>query len=254
VLGGVWGYVRVAGTVGTLYLPGIGSFEFGAGGGHVQGRPDRDVTEASFRDAYQRHILPMVLHFRGLQVLHGSAVGGASGVHVFCGSSHSGKSTLAHALQRRGYQVWADDAVAFTSRHETVCIVALPFALRLRPEAAAFFARSAVAVPVGGIEEVPRPGIETVGELAPIASVSVLEYAPATISQISPSESLPAILKHAFHFSLDDETIRRRTATEFLTLISQVPLFRLSLPPGLDQLNQALDKVEARVLGSAAPR
>jgi hypothetical protein len=255
VLGGVWGYVRVAGAVGTLYLPGIGSFEFGAGGGHVEGRPDPDVTEASFEDAYERHVLPMVLHFRGFQVLHGSAVGGASGVHVFCGSSHAGKSTLAFALQRRGYQVWADDAVAFTSRRESVCVVALPFALRVRPEAAAFFAQPAVAAAaMGGVEMVPRAGPgHTVGELAPVASVSVLEHAPAMISRIPPSESLPAILKHAFHFSLDDEAGRRRLATEFLSLISQVPLFRLSLPPGLDQLNDALDEVETRVFGSAAP-
>lgn len=254
VLGGIWGYVRVAGAVGTLYLPGIGSFEFRAGGGHVEGRPDPNVTEASFDDAYQRHVLPMVLHFRGLQVLHGSAVGSASGVHVFCGSSHAGKSTLAYALQRRGYQVWADDAVAFTSRRESVCVVALPFALRVRPEAAAFFGRPAAAAAVGGVETAPRAGIEhTIGELASIASVSVLEHAPAMISRIPPSESLPAILNHAFHFSLDDEAGRRRLATEFLRLISQVPLFRLSFPQGLNQLSGALDEVETRVFGSAAP-
>jgi hypothetical protein len=253
VLGGIWGYVRVAGAVGTLYLPGIGSFEFRAGGGHVEGRPDPDVAEALFDDAYRRHVLPMVLHFRGLQVLHGSAVGSASGVHVFCGSSHAGKSTLAYALQRRGYQVWADDAVALTSRGETVCAVALPFALRVRPEAAAFFAQPAVAAAVCGVEMLRPADIEqTVGELAPIASVSVLEHAPSMLSRIPPSESLPAILNHAFHFSLDDEASRRRLATDFLRLISQVPLFRLCLPRGLDQLNGALDEVETRVFGPAA--
>lgn len=53
--------------------------------------------------------LGALLHQRGQVILHGSAVETARGAVVFTGPSGVGKSTLAAALQQRGYRVLADD-------------------------------------------------------------------------------------------------------------------------------------------------
>ena len=48
----------------------------------------------------------------GGEVLHASAVRGPLGVVAFCADSLGGKSTMAYAMGRGAYRVWADDAVA----------------------------------------------------------------------------------------------------------------------------------------------
>lgn len=53
--------------------------------------------------------LGALLHQRGQVILHGSAVETERGAVVFTGPSGVGKSTLAAALQQRGYRVLADD-------------------------------------------------------------------------------------------------------------------------------------------------
>lgn len=246
--GGVWGYVRADGGGGSVYLPRIATYEFNARNRQVNACRAPGAADGVVVDAYYRHALPLALHFYGVQVLHASAVRGPKGVHVFCGTSHAGKSTVAYALLQRGYEIWADDAVAFTAVAGTATAVPLPFTLRLRDETVAFFQRAGIVKsPDNGKVELPQRA-----EAKPlaIASVSLLESAPATISRVPPSESLPAILNHAFYFSLRDEAVRRRMAAEFLELIANAPLSRVALPRGFERLDGALDQLEEHVLGA----
>jgi hypothetical protein len=53
--------------------------------------------------------LGALLHQRGQIILHGSAVETERGAVIFVGPSGVGKSTLAAALQQKGYRVLADD-------------------------------------------------------------------------------------------------------------------------------------------------
>jgi hypothetical protein len=55
-----------------------------------------------------------LLYQRGLLPLHGSAVATPAGAVLFAGASGHGKSTLAGAMHRRGYQVLSDDVCAIT--------------------------------------------------------------------------------------------------------------------------------------------
>ncbi len=56
--------------------------------------------------------LGALLHQRGLLVLHASAIETERGAALFIGPSGNGKSTLAAALNRRGYRILADDICA----------------------------------------------------------------------------------------------------------------------------------------------
>ena len=80
---------------------------------------------------------------------------------------------MAYALLQRGYEIWADDAVAFTAVAGTATAVPLPFTLRLRDETVAFFQRAGIVKsPDNGKVESPQRA-----EAKPlaIASVSLLE-------------------------------------------------------------------------------
>jgi hypothetical protein len=248
-LGGVWGYTRATAGAGWLYLPGIAVYEFETGTSRVKALRDGGATDDAVVDAYYRHALPMALDFHGFQVLHASAVRGARGVHVFSGTSHAGKSTLAYALRQRRYEVFADDAVAFTVAGGTAAALPLPFALRLRAEAAEFFDGQDLPGSSGnGRVDVLRYDAT---EPLPVASVSLLDRGAATTRRLTPSESFPALLSNGFYFSPEDEATRRRITAALLTLIADTPVFRLSLPRKLERLEDVLDDLEERVL--AAP-
>jgi hypothetical protein len=247
----VCAYTRAVDGSGWLCLPGLAFFRFPNEGGYIEALPEEGASARTITDAYYRVALPMALQATGFEVLHASAVSDARGVHVFCGASRSGKSTLAYALGCRGFEVWADDAVAFKVDGGGIAAVPLPFALRLRSEVADFFDVTTGAVrKTNGKFETLRH--QAVGPRE-IASVSLLERGESsTITRLSARESLPAVLYHSFYFSLDDSSILRRMGNQFLELIAEVPLFRVSLRPGLDAVAELLDELERQVLAPAA--
>ena len=149
--GRICAYTRAVDNSGWLYLPGFAWYHFSAGDGCITAWPEGSASPEVVSDAYYRVALPMALHAAGYEVLHASAVSDGRGLHLFCGASRSGKSTIAYALRRRGFEVWADDAVAFKAGGEGITAIPLPFALRLRDEVVNFY-------------EVPRSGRQANGK------------------------------------------------------------------------------------------
>jgi hypothetical protein len=232
-----------------LYVPGLAWYRLGER--TVDAFPEDNAPADQIRESFIRVALPMALQASGSGVLHASAVAESGGVHVFCGASRSGKSTIAFALSRRGFEVWADDAVSFAADDGAAIAVPLPFALRLRHDVADFF-----GIPTQSDSSFSRKS-ETLRAQATerrrIASVSLLERGPeSTVDRLSAGEAFPAVLYHAFYFSLDDPAVRRRMSTQFLELVASVPVFRISLPVGLTEMNDALDDVERLILTAAA--
>jgi hypothetical protein len=243
--GQVCAYTSTLNGADWLYLPRLAWYRFSDGG--VEAYPDEDAHESTLREAFARIALPMALQVSGREVLHASAVSAPGGVHVFCGASRAGKSTIAFALSRRGFEVWADDAVAFTVEDGRAVAIPLPFALRLRPEVADFF-----GVPTRSDRQSSRKS-ETLRHKASgsrgIASVSLLERGlGVAVGRTSPGDALPAVLYHSFYFSLNDPEVLRRMSMQFLELVASVPVFRVSLPVGLNEMNDVLDEFERRVL------
>ena len=139
--------------------------------------PEVGVDDEALHDAYRRIVVPIAFQTHGGEVLHASAVRGPLGVVAFCADSLGGKSTMAYAMGRGAYRVWADDAVAIDFSRGTIAAVMLPFVLRLRPSAAQFFLgteRTAEHDPIGAVEE-PR---QAPGSKAPLTAVFFLERIP----------------------------------------------------------------------------
>lgn len=232
---------------GLLYLPGLAGYRFAAGLPQVEAFPEPGVADDTVTEGYYRVALPLALQAGGYEVLHASGVQDARGVHVFCGASGAGKSTVAYALGRRDFQVWADDAVTFTVRRGRILAVPLPFALRLRNGVARFFEEpGSVSHSMDRKTEVSR---HQGSEPLPIASVSLLERsATPSITRLSASHALPSVLYHSFYFSLADNVIRRRMAAQFLELVAGVPIFRISPWSDFSGIDRVLDELEEHVL------
>ena len=119
-----------------MEIPRIASYVFEVDDPEVVAYPRPAVPDEAVLDGFRRVVLPMALQARGQEVIHASAVLGPDGVLALCAISETGKSTLAFGLSRRGYELWADDAVAFevgpTSVDAVAASVRTPSPTRLR--------------------------------------------------------------------------------------------------------------------------
>ena len=238
--GNVLAYCCVTDDTLCIDLPDLASFYYQYGDEDVRAVPRADFDRELLLDTYHHCVLPLILPALGTSVLHASAILGPHGVAVFCATSGTGKSTIATGLARRGYALWADDAVAFEVNARQAIAIPLPFAARLRPDAAQFF---------GSMGWPSNPMACSLDERAPIAYLSLLERvanqaAPVEVKRLDPPSACKAALGHAYCFSAKDPVQKRRTVGSYLTLTAHAPAYQVRFKPGLEHLSTVLDTVE----------
>ncbi|HET7457342.1 MAG TPA: hypothetical protein VFJ74_06785 [Gemmatimonadaceae bacterium] len=237
-------------------LFGVASFRFGSTGAVVAFVDEgRDLEQV--RDAYFRSVLPLVLQSRGLEVLHASAVRAPHGVVALCAAKETGKSTLAYALSRRGHPLWADDAVVVDTSTAPVRAHQLPFGIRLRPASAAYFARDGSAA-AGEGDSRRGNGDGSFADAVPLAALYVLVRDEAVadganVRRLSAAAALTAVLAHAYCFSLQDVERKGRMMTQYLELVSRVPVYEVRYGTGLDRVPAILDAIERTFDVAPAP-
>jgi hypothetical protein len=251
--GTVCAYGHTVSGVHWMHLPGLASFYFGRDVDGVTAMARPPVRENLILDAYRRNVLPMVLQMRGQEVLHASAVITSQGVVALCAVSKIGKSTTAFGLSRWGWPLWADDAVAFETLDSGVRALPLPFGIRLRPDAKAFFEQDSTVVSAGPRSRNGTDQIEA--EPVPLAALLVLNQmhdgndgATLQISRLSSAETFMAVLAHAYHFSLRDVERKRGMMRHYLELVARVPVFEIHFRPGLEKLPAVLEGI-SRLIG-----
>ncbi len=233
------------------YLPVVGGFRVGDDGS-VLGIPNQGVSHELVVDTYRRTVVPMALQLLGRQAIHASAVLTAAGVIGFCADSQTGKSTVAYGLSQRGYELWADDALAFESVDGAVHTFKLPFSVRLRPASADYF----------GVQRAPAPdlgpdGLITVGnEQETLAALCILsrqsQGRPVEVRRLEAEAVIRTLLPHAYCFSLLDDELKRRTVQEYLWLAGRVPVYEARFTATLDELPSLLGEIERVLIPEAA--
>jgi hypothetical protein len=179
-------------------------------------------------------------------MLHASAVRTPRGVVAFCGDSGAGKSTIATGLSRRGYPVWADDALLLEVGAR-IGAIALPFVVRLRREPAEFFGLGWRGDGSScDLSEIERDPVD-------LAAVCVLKRragsggGEVTRCRRGPA-ALTALLAHACTFNLSDLDRKRRMVAQYLAVAARIPVFEAGVQPGLERLPELLDQLEARII------
>jgi hypothetical protein len=222
--------------------------------------------------------LGILLHQRGLLVLHSSALAVAGGAVCFLGAAGSGKSTLAAGLNARGIELVADDLVPveFDAAGSARTRPGFP-QLKLYPA-------SARAVGVDP-QRLPRidPNFEKrthrVDSLRrdplPVHWIYVLAYPPpdqaqatgpwerkgargedVTITLLPRADALVELIRHSFVVRLLAATgASARHLRQCSQLAAQVPVYRLQRPRDLAALDAVvslvLEDVSARVPAAA---
>jgi hypothetical protein len=233
-----------------MHLPGVASYRLQPGEGEVIAIPDPTAGSQRVASGYERTVLPMALQLAGREVLHASGVLAAQGAVAFCAVSMTGKSTLAHEFSLRGYGLWADDAVAFDTPGGLVTSVPLPFQRQLRAPGPDESPPTTAAVPDPAAAEAPG---------APLAAVCVLDRnqslktaKPVRVRRLPPAEAFPAVLAHAYCYSLDDVERNRQMIAHYLDLSGRVPVFSVNFRAGLEHIPAVVEGIEQAV--GMAPR
>ena len=248
--GTFWASGYTVGGEHVIDLPGVARFRFGGRSGEVTAIAQPSVDRAAIADAFRRDVLPVALQALGQEVLHASAVLEPRGVVALCGYSRTGKSTIAYGLSRRGYPLWADDAVAVDLAGSCIRAVPLPFEIRLRPASAAFFAQHPATTHALGSSN----GADQADRKPPLAAVCVLARVPSVgdgagyeIVRLSSADAFVAVLAHSFCFSLQGEARKRRMMEHYLDLTARVPVLEVRFVGGLETLPAILDGIERAV-------
>jgi hypothetical protein len=243
--GGVVAHARTSGERFWMDLPGLATFWFDERSDHVVAAPHPGSAADAVAELYWHAALPLVVQARGGEVLHASGVLMPRGVVAFCGASMSGKSTIAYGLHRRGYRLWADDAIALEVTECAISALPLPFDVRLRPATAALFGLGERAVRLAR----PDDASEQMGrDPAPLEAVCVLGRGAPTSKKVAPlkaSVAYPALLANAHCFSLEDPERKRLMLDRYLSLVARVPVVALAVPDGLEGLAAILDALES---------
>lgn len=199
-------------------------------------------------------VMALLLHRRGLLVLHASAIAVAGTGAIFMGDKGAGKSTTASALIRAGHELLTDDVVAldFTNPDAPMIVPGFP-QIKLAADAAA-------AISLGRAEVRPRvhPAIEKMqhrlhgafsGGKVPATRVYVLERGQrAAVTALPGIAALPAIIKFSYVTRFGRAALTGDFAAlhfrQCSAIANHVGVFRLEVPTGLDRIGEAVELIE----------
>jgi hypothetical protein len=230
-----------------VWWPGLAAFCFDYHAVRLDVLSEPMVRRSDILEAYQRYVLPIIQHVRGHECLHASAVKGAAGIVLLCGESMNGKTTLAYGLTQRGYTLWADDSVVFDILGGAPRSFPIPFRMHLRSASLSHFGLQ--------FDESIRSAVcSEGGRWAGIAGIFVLERRSdgsngpvSEISQLTSSEALITLLRHARCFSLRLEERRRQMMVNYLRLVASVPVKRFRYHSRFEDLPTILSKLEEAI-------
>jgi hypothetical protein len=219
------------------------------GGEKVIVDPEPDTLVEDFHPFLTGPVLAVLLHQRGLFVLHASAVEIDGSVVAFLGSKGDGKSTLAACLKSRGHRLVSDDIVPVKFAADEV--LTLPGAPRIK-----LFNDSIEAI---GANPAQFPKIHRFVEKRSFRFFQPVSPAPVrldavyiltaddsiNISRLNPVESFIEVIRNT-HLNRYLEALNCQTEYfEFCRkFVASVPVFRLARPHDFEKIGRIGELLE----------
>ncbi|TPK99796.1 serine kinase [Mesorhizobium sp. B2-4-12] len=199
-------------------------------------------------------VMALLLHRRGLLVLHASAIAVAGKGAVFMGDKGAGKSTTASALIRAGHELLTDDIVALDLTNSDAPMIVPGFPqIKLAADAAA-----AISLAKAEVRPQVHPAIEKMqhrlhgafsGDTVPVARIYVLERGQtAEITPLPGIAALPAIIKFSYVTRFGRAALSGDLAAVHFRhcsgIANHVGVCRLEVLTGLDRIGEAVELIE----------
>lgn len=197
-----------------------------------------DDTDSGCPDEMMRHFLldqvvPLMLSLDA-PVLHASSVVVDGAMAAFIGPGGAGKSTLAVALGRLGHPVGSDDGLMLTPTAGAVLGTPAYAGARLCADSASVVGGRPAA---GAAKIRMREGLPFFSGTAPLTRIYVVDPRPSSdiaFHELSPRESVMALVEQAYRLALDDRNALVRQFDDLAGTARRVGAWRLTFPRVLD--------------------
>lgn len=213
--------------------------------------PAPSVEEPMLRLFILGPALAVLLHQRGLLVLHASSVTAHGAAVAFVGEPGSGKSTLAAAFHAAGHGVLADDVTAVQFDQDVPLVLPGVSQLKLWPDIVRALGEDPQALPrLHPSVEKRAYRIVSGSPPTPLPLHRVFVLAEGVVRLIEPlraPEALVELLRHSYCARLLQI---QQAATHFFqcaNLISSVPIRRLKTPRSLAALRDLVWFIEGEL-------
>jgi len=209
-------------------------------------------------------VMALLLHQRGLLVLHASAINVGGRSVIFMGDKGAGKSTTAGAMIRAGHRLLTDDVVALdlSAAGRPTVLPGFP-QLKLAADAAG-------AIPIQDAEVRPQvhPQIDKAqhrlregfsAEAVPASRIYVLERSErAAIIPLPAVNALPAIIRFSYVTRFGRQALVGDFASTHLRqcaeLAGRIGVCRLEVPAGLERIDEAVALIESDLAAGVEAR
>lgn len=193
-------------------------------------------------------VMALLLHVRGLLVLHASAVDLGHGAVIFLGDKTAGKSTTASAFVRAGKRLLTDDIVAIDFSGPTPLI---------RPGFPQIKLDASAPAPGGDLGDVlPAPvagfpkrqhrlaGTFSPEPARPLACYVLARGETTGLAPLPPQEGLMALMRFSYTVRFGKGAIgaegEARHFRQCAALVGAAPVKRLQIAAGLDRLHEVV--------------
>lgn len=222
-------------------------------GNEIIVEPEPEVTPGLLCHFLLGVPLAMLLHQRGILVLHASAVAIDDEVVAFVGDSGQGKSTTTGALHKRGHDLITDDILAVDLTTEQA--IALPSypQMRLLPESAVSLGNNPEALPRIFPEGEKRSRLLSEGFCnvpLPLKQIYVLAYGEKRqVLPLTPQQAFLEVATQSYPYQNILKATNTATAKfqRITALVNQVPVCRLERPRDLEALPALVQFIENHV-------
>lgn len=244
-----------------LHWPTVGSFLI-RGTGCIDVDPAPDAGPGLLRLPLLGPVMALLMHMRGLLVLHASAVLINDRLAVFVGDKGAGKSTTTAAAIERGHRLFTDDllAVSFTSSGQAEAQPGFP-SVKLVADCSPLFSLQGaheLAAPVADFpKRIRRLGNAFANAPARPARVYVLgRGSKASVTPCAPDEALRMVMRFAYIPLFErkpwqaDET--RRHFGQCASLANTTRIAHLETPSDLARMSEIITCVEADIASDRA--
>ncbi|MBI2160005.1 MAG: hypothetical protein HYU25_06475 [Candidatus Rokubacteria bacterium] len=205
-----------------------------------------DTPDATVRHLFLDQVIPLVLNARGIEALHASAVRTPYGAWAFIGEAGWGKSTLAASFAGSGFTPLSDDCLALAETEGDIVGVPSYPGLRLWSDAAATFCADIRPLPaVAHYTKKVRVAFPKEWCSAPVPLGRIYVLAPPIehggeaairIEPLSGRDSVMELVRYTFRLDIEDHRMLTREFLFLGTVVSRIPVRRLTYPRDLSLL------------------
>lgn len=237
-----------------LYWPGVGSFLI-RGSDVIDIDPAPGASDGLLRLPLLGPVMALLMHLRGMLILHASAVCIGDRIAVFVGDKGAGKSTTTAAAIERGHRWFTDDLLAVSFDHTNQPHAAPGFpSVKLVSDCSGLFS-------LGGADELAAPTADFPKRIrrlrsaftdgsAKLACIYVLARRDLTsIAPCTAEEALRMIMRFAYIPLFDrkpwEANETQRHFSQCAALAQAVRVAHLETPSDLSRMGEIIAAVEA---------